>query len=150
MREKDRESDLPAPALEGNVFQKFERSLPFARTYVDTVEKRVRAAADDLKAKGEGDGKSVTVEALQKAFTTAAWADLGKEGSRTNKLVTHAVFADDNGKISVNKLILFAVLNSPGTSTYKSEVLFNVLQEGGSEVHKALSHNDKDILPNLA
>jgi len=44
-REKDRDGDLPAPPLTGNVFQKFEQSLPFARTYVDTVAKRVRQAA---------------------------------------------------------------------------------------------------------
>ena len=46
VREKDRESDLPKPEIKGNAFQKFELSLPFACTYADTFEKRVRAAAE--------------------------------------------------------------------------------------------------------
>ena len=44
-REGDREIDLPAPEIKGNAFQKFELSLPFARTYAETFAKRVRGAA---------------------------------------------------------------------------------------------------------
>lgn len=46
VREKDRESDLPAPTIQGNAFEKFELGFPFGRTYVDTFEKRVRIAAE--------------------------------------------------------------------------------------------------------
>ena len=47
--EADREIDLPSPELMGNVFQKFERSLPFACTFADTFAKRVRQAAEELR-----------------------------------------------------------------------------------------------------
>ena len=52
----NREVDLPPPKIEGNEFQKFELSLPFARTYVDTFAKRVRSAAHKMQEEGKGDG----------------------------------------------------------------------------------------------
>jgi len=149
-REKDRDSDLQAPELAGNVFQKFEKSLPFSRTYVDTVAKRVRQAAESCKEEGKGDGSTVTLEALRKVFLTPAWADLKKEDSRITKLINHAVFANGGGNIDVNSLILFAILNSPGSVEYKSEVLYSVLQEGGVEKQKFMTAGDKDIPPVIA
>ena len=124
---------MPAPEIKGNVFQKFEKSLPFARTYVDTFAKRVRAAAESLKEEGNGDGTFVTIEALRQQFKTSAWADLKKDDSRITKLLKHAVFADENGNISVDKIILFAVLNSAGNPLNRSEVFYIILQEGGVE-----------------
>ena len=145
-REKDRDGDLPAPLLTGNVFQKFEQSLPFARTYADTVAKRVRQAAEECKQNGTGNGSNVTIEALRNVFKTPAWADLSKEDSRISRLIKHAVFSNDKGKtIDANSLILFAILNSPGSAIHKSEVFFSVLQDGGAEIHKFLTAQDKDI-----
>ena len=77
VREKDRESDLPAPAIRGNAFEKFELSFPFGRTYVDTFTKRVRIAAD----KSGGDG-TVSIDALRETFLTPAWSDLKQDDSR--------------------------------------------------------------------
>ena len=64
-REGDREGDLPAPEIKGNAFQKFELSLPFARTYADTFAKRVRGAAFKHKQDKKGDGSTVTIETLR-------------------------------------------------------------------------------------
>ena len=149
-REKDRESDLKAPELVGNVYQKFEKSLPFSRTYVDTVAKRVRQAAESCKAEGQGDGTTVTIEALRKVFVTPAWADLKKEDSRITNMINHTAFANDDGNIDVNSLILFAILNSPGSVDYKSEVLYSILQEGGVEKQTHITAGDKDIAPVIA
>ena len=37
--------DIPAPSLIGNQYQKFELSLPFARTDINAYVKRIRGAA---------------------------------------------------------------------------------------------------------
>ena len=71
-RLKNRDKDLVSPALQGNSFQRFELSLPFARTFVDAFEKRLRLAADKCK----GDGSIVTIEALREFFITPAWQEI--------------------------------------------------------------------------
>ena len=38
-------SDLPIPSLVGNQYQKFELSLPFARTEINAYVKKIRGAA---------------------------------------------------------------------------------------------------------
>ena len=81
-REGDREIDLPPPEIKGNAFQKFELSLPFARTYAETFAKRVRGAAFKHKAEGGGDGSTVTLETLRDTFRTQAWSDLHADDSR--------------------------------------------------------------------
>ena len=72
----NREEDLPKPELKGNAFQKFELSLPFARTYAETFAKRVRGAAFKHKNEGGGDGSTVTLETLRDTFRTSAWSDI--------------------------------------------------------------------------
>ena len=42
---ENRDADLPPPQICGNMYQKFELSLPFGRTFVDVFAKKVRAAA---------------------------------------------------------------------------------------------------------
>ncbi len=116
-RSGDRESDLPAPAITGNAFEKFEKSFLFARTYCDTLERRVRAAAK----KSGGDEKFVTLEALREVMVTKAWAELKDDDSRLCKLLKTSVFTDPKqGGISVDSLILFAVLNCQGDAKCKS------------------------------
>jgi cAMP phosphodiesterase len=106
----------------------------------------VREAAEECQQKGTGNGSNVTIEALRNVFKTPAWADLTKDDSRITRLLKHAVFSNDKGKtINANNLILFAILNSPGSATHKSEVFFSVLQDGGFEKQKFLTANDKDI-----
>ena len=63
-----READLEAPIVEGNAFQKFELSLPFARTNADIFAKRVRQAATLSQRAGNGDGSSVTLDSLREVF----------------------------------------------------------------------------------
>ena len=75
-REGDRDRDLPAPEIKGNVFEQFELSLPFARTYADTFAKRVRMAAFKCLQNETGDGKTVTIETLRETLNTPAWSDL--------------------------------------------------------------------------
>ena len=89
VREKDKESDLPAPAVKGNAFEKFELGLPFGRTYVETFVKRVRIAAEKSSM---GDGKTVTIEALRETFLTPAWADIKQDDSRITRLIKSRVF----------------------------------------------------------
>ena len=143
---RDREVDLDAPLIQGNVFQKFELSFPFARTYVDTVARRARAAAAELERLGEGDGSFVTIEALRKTFRTPAWSSIRKDDSRITRLLTHSVFSDENGNISVTKIVLFAVLNAGGNVKDRSEVLFSVFKDRGE---RHLTHSDRDIVPTL-
>ena len=44
-RNVDEEADLPHPIIEGNAYQIFEKSLPFALNHAGTFAKRVRGAA---------------------------------------------------------------------------------------------------------
>ena len=94
VREKDRESDLPAPTIQGNAFEKFELGFPFGRTYVDTFEKRVRIAAERTS---QSDGSSVTIETLRETFLTPAWSELREDDSRITRLITSKVFSHKNG-----------------------------------------------------
>ena len=125
-RDKDRESDLPAPEIEGNAFEKFELSLPFKRTYADTFEKRVRAAAAANKERGQGDGTTVTVEALRETFKTPAWSEIKQDDSRLVKLLKSPVFQNKKGAINVDYLLIFGFLNCPGDVATKSDVLYNL------------------------
>ena len=103
--------------------------MPFARTYADTFEKRVRAAADRDKIEGKGDGQTVTLESLRAVFITEAWADLKKDDSRITKLVSSDVFKNKKGKnkIWADYLILFGILNCAGDAKAKSIALYSVL-----------------------
>ena len=44
-RNVDVEADLPRPFIQGNAYQLFEKSLPFALNHAATFAKRVRGAA---------------------------------------------------------------------------------------------------------
>ena len=103
--------------------------MPFARTYADTFEKRVRAAAEKDKIEGKGDGQTVTLESLRAVFITEAWADLKKDDSRITKLVSSDVFKNKKGKnkIWADYLILFGILNCAGDAKAKSIALYSVL-----------------------
>ena len=57
------------------------------------------------------------------------------------------MFSNKNGQIDTDKLVLFAVLNSPGDNDVKSDALFTVFQEGGLEKQTHLTADDKDLEP---
>ena len=86
-----------------------------------------------------------TVEDLQKTLTTDAWKDLSNKDSAIHKLVTHTVFEEKEGRINVDKLILFGILHCRGNVKDKAEALFGVFQYGGSARYDSLIRHDEDI-----
>ena len=73
----------------------------------------------------------MTIEALRKTFTTAAWEDLKRDDSRVTRLINSPVFKTRKGMISANSLICFAFLNCPASIDFKAETLYNIIQRGG-------------------
>ena len=134
----DHELDLDPPAIEGNHYQKFELSLPFACTWVDAFERRVRKVEKD---------NGVTLDDLRTTFTTNAWKSIKEPDSKICKLLEHPVFANDDGTIDANALVCFALLHCAGTPTDKAAVLYGVLQEGGVNKNPWISAADKDFEP---
>ena len=64
------QKDLPSVSLENkDVYEKFELSLPFCRTLVKTFETNVQLAEQNCGSEGY-----VTIYALNKVFTSPAWA----------------------------------------------------------------------------
>ena len=57
------------------------------------------------------------------------------------------MFRNKNGKIDANLLILFGFLHCAGDISHKSEVLYEILQEGGKAQQPYISNTDKDINP---
>ena len=111
-RNVDHEQDLPPPlVIEGNAFQKFELSLPFACTWIDAFVKRVR--------KVEKDG-GVTLDDLRTTLTTPAWADIKDDQSKICKVLKHSVFEKEAGIIDVNALICFALYHCAGSGVEKA------------------------------
>ena len=142
---ENRDSDLAAPQIKGNKYQRFELSFPFARTFIDSYAKKIRAAAAQDKASGKGNGTIVTIESLRQVFKTPAWAELELDDSKITKLIKSPVFRNEKGKIDANYLILFGFLHCAGDISHKSEVLYEVLQEGGKIQQPYISNTDKDI-----
>ena len=141
---------MPAPTdlTQKNEYEKFELSLPFARTNIDTFIKRVKGASFIAKrAKPGSDGTTVTLTSLRQTFLSPAWEDLQMDDSRITKLISSSVFQNARGEIDANSLILFAFLNCAGDLKYKSQALYSVLQEGGESQHTHISASDKDIVP---
>jgi hypothetical protein len=88
-----------------------------------------------------------TLEDMRKTFLTEAWAGLKQDDSEISKLVTHEIFASSDGKIDIEKLLLFAILHCAGNNTRKSEAMYCVFQYGGEAKQAFLTANDKDIAP---
>ena len=88
-----------------------------------------------------------TLEDMRKTFVTEAWAGLKDDDSEISRLVTHWVFRTNDGKINIEKLLLFAILHCPGNSTRKSKALYGIFQYGGKDKQAMLTSNDKDITP---
>ena len=93
----------------------------------------MRDAAKICKLEKTGNGETVTIEALRRTFTTAAWADLKVDDSRITRLIEHPIFKNRRGKIDANWLICFGFLNCPASVEFKSKVLYSAIQRGGPE-----------------
>ena len=132
------ELDLPPPPISGNAYQKFELSLPFACTWIDVFEKRVRSV--------EKDG-GVTLDDLRNALTTPAWKELKDDDSKICKVLKHPVFETEEGSgiIDVNALLSFAMFHCAGSGTDKATVFYGIFQDGGVEKQPFISANDKDF-----
>ena len=134
MRDGDRDSDLSSPSLRNtNDYQKFERSFPFARTYVDTFIKRVKGASY-LTKRGDpsSDGSYVTLQSLRETFLTEAWDEIRNEDSRLCKLLNSTVFKHETKEhIDINSLVLFGIHHCAGGVEDKSTAMYGVFQEGG-------------------
>ena len=124
--------------------QIFEKNLPFFQTHISAFVKRVRAAAD-----AGGNKSTVQIAELRKTFTTPAWKDLADDNSRISQIFKHKVLAAKDGSIDVTNLIAFGILHCEGDWNYKTDALYDLLQEGGQAAHTHISAQDKDILPVL-
>ena len=69
------------------------------------------------------------------------WADLTDDSSLLVKVLNSEYFQDE-GKISRDAMILYAVLASNGSADVKARVLYDVLQDNNQEF---ISANDKDF-----
>ena len=134
-KESITDKDLPPPIVQGNVYQKFEKSLPFYCIYISVFKEKVHEAAELDQKMERGDGTTVTLDSLRLTLTTAAWDELKKDDSRVTKLITSDIFkADkDSDKISVTTLLLFGFHHCAGTVRNKSELLYDLFKEGNPE-----------------
>ena len=94
----------------------------------------------------------MTIEALANNFTSAAWSALKQTDSRLVKTLLHAHFKDpqqgqDAEQIDFNYLMIFGFMHCAGKPKEKVELLFNLLQDGGIELHKTISAADADFKP---
>lgn len=136
--------------------------MPFHQTFIDAFDRRIRNAAritagekpleageKEVYEEGKANVQYVvtTLEDMRKTFVTEAWAGLKQDDSEISKLVTHEIFASSDGKIDIEKLLLFAILHCAGNNTRKSEAMYCVFQYGGQEKQAFLTANDKDIAP---
>lgn len=113
---------------------KFETILAFKRAKVDLLEARLKEIS--------GDSKQLTLAQLREAFAAdKVWADLADDESLLVKVLNSEYFQDD-GHISRDAMILYAVLASNGSADVKSRVLYDVLQDNNQEF---ISANDKDF-----
>jgi hypothetical protein len=69
------------------------------------------------------------------------WADLSDDNSLLVKVLNSEYFQED-GSISRDAMILYAVLASNGSADVKTRVLYDVLQDNNQEF---ISANDKDF-----
>jgi hypothetical protein len=131
--------DVPLPAIDLTGLDgpsKFEAMLPFKRLKVEVVESKLKGAT--------GDDKHLSLAKLREVFASdAAWADLKNDDSVLVKSLNSEYFKDeDNGDISRDALILYAVLLSVGDAKTKARVFYDVLQDNNQEF---ISANDKDF-----
>lgn len=113
---------------------KFEAMLPFKRLKVEVIESKLKAAT--------GEEKHLTLEKMREVFANdAVWADLKNDDSVLVKILQSEQFQED-GKISRDALIVYAILLSVGNPKTKARVFYDVLQDNNQEF---ISASDKDF-----
>ena len=87
--------DLPATSPSGDVYERFECTLPFNRITIQDFETKVnKARPDKVVAEGADPEKEefVTLESLRSTLTTNAWKDLTVGDSKLCKLLSSPNF----------------------------------------------------------
>ena len=135
--------DLPMPSITGkDKLTAYELRLPFARTSFKQFLKQVNDAH-----KENGEEGWTTLGMMSKHFPTKAWQELhGRDADMAHMLLSEKFrFEKHEDKISVRKLIMFALLHCQGPAEDKIESFYSILQDGGVEAHAQISASDKDF-----
>ena len=87
------EMDLPAPNLDKikDKYQRFELSLPFARSNITHFTRHINAAEKHCGGHG-----FCSVESLKAEFRTPAWSALRKQGTPLKKFLASPHFKDES------------------------------------------------------
>ena len=141
--------DLPAIDIGGirDVYARFEASLPFNRTLVTVLLKKIDEAEKEC-----GDQGFVTLAALRTQLPTPSWKPLESPDSMLGKVLLSDSFKDAKqnqspDQIDVTFLKCFALIHCSGKPIDKTNAFYEVLQEGGFERHTQISAGDKDFAP---
>lgn len=122
------QKDLPAVSMDGkDQYEKFEFSLPFYRTPIKTYEQNIEKANQACGGQG-----FVTIDALNRVFTSSAWAQLTQDESKLCKVLLSDAFKDEEkgmapDQIDVTFLMCMGLLHCGGTPKDKAEVFYGVL-----------------------
>ena len=133
------DTPLPEMKLEGlDANARFEFTLPFYRIRLEAFVTKVKAAA--------GDSKEITIAKLTEALgSNAAWGDLQNNNSVLVKVLKSEYFKGaEEGSLSTDSLIIYAVLHSAADARTRAHVLYDVLQDNNQPF---ISANDKDFDP---
>ena len=139
--------DLPAVSVSGDVYERFEGSLPFNRTLASVMFAKITEATAAC-----GDSGFVTLKALRKILNSEAWAPLADPQSTLSKVLLSEHFKNESkgqapDQIDSDYLRMFALLHCAGKPEEKARVFFCILQDGGFEKHDSISASDKDLIP---
>ena len=116
------DTPLPEMKLEGlDANARFEFTLPFYRMRLEAFVTKVTAAS--------GESKQLTLAQLTEALgNNAAWGDLQNNNSVLVKVLKSAHFkGEEEGTLSRDSLIIFAVLHCAADLRARAHVLYDVL-----------------------
>ena len=133
------DTPLPEMKLEGlDANARFEFTLPFYRIRLEAFVSKVKLAA--------GESKEITLAKLTEALGgNAAWGDLQNNNSVLVKVLKSSYFKGaEEGTLSTDSLILYAILHSAADLRTRAHVLYDVLQDNNQPF---ISASDKDFEP---
>jgi hypothetical protein len=132
------DTPLPEMKLEGlDAAARFEYTLPFYRMRLEAFVSKVKPLASE--------SGSVTLDQLRGALTNSAWGDLTNNNSVLVKVLNSSHFKAEEGEgLSVNSLIILAVLLCSADNRTRAHTFYDVLQDQNQPF---ISANDKDFKP---
>ena len=130
----DQLEELSLPMFGGgsNKIEKFEKSLPFARTSVTEMFKRIEMA-ENFETEKNAEAKGVvSLETLARTLNSPCWQPLSDPESIIAKLLSDEAFKDaekctEESHIDGVSLRLFSVFHCQGKEKEKAEALYQVL-----------------------